>query len=171
MSQTSEMHVLKSARGRLQWQGKRGITPSIGMHFGQMKTCWKEDFMHLALDQLFGAIPNLDREENPWKKGSDEGQQRRRWRWCERWLDKFPLSVIDYVQHEKWNKSCMEHLHLLHEGPWLRINEKVCKKVELYDSKWSALREATRSFILYILIWPSTLHSLIGISSNIVPLL
>ena len=45
------------------------------------------------------------------------------------------------------------------------------KKVELYDFKWSALREATRSFILYILIWPSTLHSLIGISSNIVPLL
>ena len=30
MSQTSEMHVLKSARGRLQWRGKRGITPSIG---------------------------------------------------------------------------------------------------------------------------------------------
>jgi hypothetical protein len=47
----------------------------------------------------------------------------------------FPLSVIDHVQHRKWNKSCMEHLHLLHEGPWLRINEKVCKKVELYDSK------------------------------------
>ena len=47
----------------------------------------------------------------------------------------FPLSVIDHVQHGKWNKSCMEHLHLLHEGSWLRINEKVCKKVELYDSK------------------------------------
>jgi len=43
--------------------------------------------------------------------------------------------VIDHVQHEKWNKSCMEHLHLLHEGPWLRINEKVCEKVELYDFK------------------------------------
>jgi len=47
----------------------------------------------------------------------------------------FPLSVIDHVQHGKWNKSCMEHLHLLHEGPWLCINEKVCKKVELYDFK------------------------------------
>ena len=23
------------------------------MCFGQMKTCWKEDFVHLALDQLF----------------------------------------------------------------------------------------------------------------------
>ena len=39
----------------------------------------------------------------------------------------FPLSVIDHVQHGKWNKSCMEHLHLLHEGPWLRINLKVRK--------------------------------------------
>ena len=38
-----------------------------------------------------------------------------------------PLSVIDHVQHEKWNKSYMEHLHLLHEGPWLRINLKVRK--------------------------------------------
>ena len=28
----------------------------------------------------------------------------------------FPLSVIDHVKHGKWNKSCMEHLHLLHEG-------------------------------------------------------
>ena len=58
-----------------------------------------------------------------------------------------------------------------HEGPWLHINEKVCEKVKLYDFKWSALREATLSFNLYILIWPSTLHSLIKISSNIVPLL
>ena len=47
----------------------------------------------------------------------------------------FPLSVIDHVQHGKWNKRCMEHLHLLHEGPWLHINEKVCDKVELYDFK------------------------------------
>src|SRR6185312_3989686 len=37
----------------------------------------------------------------------------------------FPLSVIDHVQHGKCNKSCMEHLHLLHEGPWLRINLKI----------------------------------------------
>ena len=64
MSQTSEIHMLKSARGRLQCREERGITPLIGMCFGQMKTCWKEDFVHLALDQLFGAIPNLDREEN-----------------------------------------------------------------------------------------------------------
>jgi len=27
------------------------------------------------------------------------------------------------------------HFGFSHEGPWLRINEKVCKKVELYDSK------------------------------------
>jgi hypothetical protein len=39
----------------------------------------------------------------------------------------FPLSIIDRVQHEKWNKSCMEHLQLLHEGPWLRTNLKVRK--------------------------------------------
>ena len=44
--------------------GKRCITPSIGMRFGQMKTFWREDFVHLASDQLFVAIPNLDREEN-----------------------------------------------------------------------------------------------------------
>jgi len=37
----------------------------------------------------------------------------------------FPLSVIDHVQHGKWNKRCMEHIHLLHEGPWLRISLKV----------------------------------------------
>ena len=41
--------------------GKKGQTPLIGMCFGQMKTCWKQDFVHLALDQLFGTIPNLDR--------------------------------------------------------------------------------------------------------------
>ena len=63
------------------------------------------------------------------------------------------------------------HFRFSHEGPRLHINEKVCEKVKLYDFKWSALREATHSFYLYILIWPSTLHSLIGISSNIVPLL
>ena len=51
--------------GQIAVTGKRGITPSIGMRFGQMETCWKEDFVHLALDQLFGAIPSLDREENP----------------------------------------------------------------------------------------------------------
>jgi hypothetical protein len=42
-------------------------------------------------------------------------------------LANFPLSIIDRVQHEKWNKSCMEHLQLLHEGPWLRTNLKVRK--------------------------------------------
>jgi len=51
--------------GHIAVTGKRGITPSIGMRFGQMKTCWKEDFVHIALDQLIGASPNLDREENP----------------------------------------------------------------------------------------------------------
>ena len=39
----------------------------------------------------------------------------------------FLLSVIDHVQHGKWNKICMEHLHLLHEGPWLHINSEVRK--------------------------------------------
>ena len=49
--------------GQIAVTGKRGITTSIGMRFGKMKTCWKEDFVHLALDQLVGATPNLDREE------------------------------------------------------------------------------------------------------------
>jgi hypothetical protein len=44
---------------------KRGITPSFGMRFGQIKTFWKGNFVHLALDQLVGAISNLYREENP----------------------------------------------------------------------------------------------------------
>src|SRR6185312_10045758 len=51
--------------GQISVTGKRGITRSIGMRFAQMKTCWKADFVHLALDQLLGAIPNLEREENP----------------------------------------------------------------------------------------------------------
>jgi len=50
--------------GQIAVAGKRGITPSIGMYFGKMKTCWKEDFVHIALNQLVGATPNLDREEN-----------------------------------------------------------------------------------------------------------
>ena len=83
---------------------------------------------------------------------------------------------------DKWrfcNQTTMDYKRR-HQAAWtLRIlarrtmashQWKVCEKVELYDFKWSVLREATRSFILYILIWPSTLHSLIGISSNIVPL-
>jgi hypothetical protein len=35
--------------------------------------------------------------------------------------------------------SCM-----ICEGSWLRNNKKVCEKVELYDFRWSALRESTR---------------------------
>ena len=97
------------------------------MRFGQMKTCWKEDFVHLALDQLVGATPNLDREKfvkrkvatKDNKEGGDDDVR-------DDWTN-FPLSVIDHVQHGKWNKSCMEHLHLLHEGPWLHINLKVRK--------------------------------------------
>ena len=56
-------------------------------------------------------------------------------------LASFSLSVIDHVQHGKWNKSCMEHLHLLHEGPWLRIRSeerrvgKECRTV--CRSRWS----------------------------------
>ena len=47
--------------GQIAVMGKKGHN---SLNFGQMKTCWKEDFMHLALDQLVGATPNLDREEN-----------------------------------------------------------------------------------------------------------
>jgi hypothetical protein len=42
-----------------------------------------------------------------------------------------------------------EHLQILYEGSWLCNNKKVCEKVELYDFKWSALREATRFLFIY----------------------
>ena len=52
-------------QNRLQRWDKMDTTLLFGINFGPIRTCWKEDFVHLALDQLFGAIPNLDREENP----------------------------------------------------------------------------------------------------------
>jgi hypothetical protein len=44
---------------------EKGITPSIGMRFGQIKTFWKGNFVHLAWDPLVAATSVLDREENP----------------------------------------------------------------------------------------------------------
>ena len=56
----------------------------------------------------------------------------------------------------------------LHEEPWLHNNEMVCEKVELYDYKWSALREATRYFILNMTVY---IAFFTGTSNNHVPLL
>ena len=60
----------------------------------------------------------------------------------------FPLSVI--VQHGMWNKSCMEHLHLLHEGPWLRINLKVIKSSSMTLNEALCGRQPDLLFYIYI---------------------
>ena len=152
MSQTSEMHMLKSARGRLQWRGKKGHNSLNWNAFWENEDLLERRFRAPCIGPIVwcnsqsGQRGKSVKRKVAMKDNKEGGDHDVRDDWA-----RFPLSVIDHVQHEKWNKSCMEHLHLLHEGPWLRINEKVCKKVELYDSKWSDLREATRSFIfLYI---------------------
>ena len=61
----------------------------------------------------------------------------------------FLLSVIDHVQHGKWNKSCMEHLHLLHEGPWLCINLKVRKSSSMTLNKALCGRQPDLLFYIY----------------------
>jgi hypothetical protein len=53
---------------------------------------------------------------------------------------------------ERWHQYKLDgQFELSHEGPWLHNNEKVCERVKLYDFKWSALREATRSFLFIYL--------------------
>jgi hypothetical protein len=61
----------------------------------------------------------------------------------------FPLSIIDRVQHEKWNKSCMEYLQLLHEGPWLRTNLKVRKSSSMTLNEALCGRQPDLLFYLY----------------------
>ena len=54
MSQTSDARA-EISTGQIAVTGKKGHN-SLN---------WKEDFVHLALDQLVGATSNLDREKNP----------------------------------------------------------------------------------------------------------
>ena len=63
--------------------------------------------------------------------------------------ESFPLSVIDHVQHGKLNKSCMEHLHLLHEGPWLRINLMVRKSSSMTSNEALCGRQPDLLFYIY----------------------
>jgi hypothetical protein len=59
---------LKSALDRLQRRSRTGITHSIGVRWGWIKTWWKDNFMHHAWKLLFSTWSYLDREENLWKK-------------------------------------------------------------------------------------------------------
>ena len=49
------------------------------------------------------------------------------------------LSTNDVASKPRWitrdNIKLHGHFGFSHEGPWLRIIEKVCEKVELYDFK------------------------------------
>jgi len=51
--------------GQIAVTGKKGHNSLNWNAFWANKDFWKKDFVHLALDQLVGATPNLDREENP----------------------------------------------------------------------------------------------------------
>jgi hypothetical protein len=59
-------------------------------------------------------------------------------------------SISDRAQYGKWIKAALGPL-FLHERPGLCDENKVCEKVELYDFKWSAFREATR-FIMFLFL-------------------
>ena len=61
----------------------------------------------------------------------------------------FPLNMIDHVQHGKWHKSCMENLHLLHEGPWLRINLMVRKSSSMTLNEALCRRQPDLLFYIY----------------------
>ena len=45
--------------------------------------------------------------------------------------------------------SCMEHLHLLHEGPWLRINLKVRKSSSMTLNEALCGRQPDLLFYIY----------------------
>ena len=134
MSQTSEMHVLKSARADCS-DGKKGHNSLNWNAFWANEDLLERRFRAPCIGSIgwhnsqSGQRGKSVKRKVAMKDNKEGGDEDVRDDWAS-----FPLSVIDHAQRGKWNKSCMEHLHLLHEGPWLRINEKVCKKVELYDS-------------------------------------
>ena len=48
---------------RLQRRNKTSITSLSGVQFGRMTTCWKDNLMHLAMEQKFDTCSALDEEE------------------------------------------------------------------------------------------------------------
>ena len=48
---------------RLQRRNKISITSLSGVQLGRMTTCWKDNLMHLAMEQKFGTCFALDQEE------------------------------------------------------------------------------------------------------------
>ena len=69
---------------RLQRRNKTSITSLSGVQLGRMTTCWKDNLMHLAMEQKFGTCSALDEGEFNEDRGSSN--RRRRWWWCQRMI-------------------------------------------------------------------------------------
>ena len=151
MSQTSEMHVLKSAQGRLQWRGKNGHNSLNWNAFWANEDLLERRFRAPCIGSIgwrnsqSGQRGKSVKRKVATKDNKEGGDHDVRDDWAS-----FPLSVIDHVQHGKWNKSCMKHLHLLHEGPWLRISLKVRKSSSMTLNEALCGRQPDLLFYIYI---------------------
>ena len=63
---TRKLNVARSEirQGRLQRWDKMDITLLFGINFGRMRTCWKEKFVHFAMEQCFstGSVLEIERK-------------------------------------------------------------------------------------------------------------
>ena len=69
---------------RLQCRNKTSITSLSGVQLGRMTTCWKDNLMHLSMEQKFGTCSALDGGEFNEDRGSSN--RRRRWWRCQRMI-------------------------------------------------------------------------------------
>ena len=75
MARTLDVAHSEIRRDRLQHWDKMDITLLFGINFGQIRTRWKEKFMHFAMEQCFGTGSVLEIER---KIHEDEAAMRQR---------------------------------------------------------------------------------------------
>ena len=75
MARTLDVAHSEIRRDRLQRWDKMDITLLFGINFGQIRTRWKEKFMHFAMEQCFstGSVLEIER-----KIREDEAAMRQR---------------------------------------------------------------------------------------------
>ena len=64
MARTLDVVHSEIRRDRLQRWDEMNITVLIGINFGRMRTCWKEKFVHFAMEQCFstGSVLEIERK-------------------------------------------------------------------------------------------------------------
>ena len=64
MARTLDVAHSEIRRDRLQRWDKMDITLLFGINFGRMRTCWKEKFVHFAMEQCFstGSVLEIERK-------------------------------------------------------------------------------------------------------------